>query len=404
MSNNDKRLRLVQQRPNAAELRHSYTQRFPAWMQPAITILTGKAAVGESLPPWVASPRRKSIQVIIQWLLATAVGLWLLSTHPLTGVLALPLLWLVQVNALRNFQVVVAHHAVHNELLAKKKHNYRLQVLVSTLSLTQHFEEYFETHVRGHHNGKRFTTENDPDSIFLVKLGFRPGESLATLRRRMRLAVVSPRFHAVFFAARLRTNFVTAPWHRKLVAAAYVGLLAVPALLVPWWVFMLAVLMPLVPLYHVAAFLQLLSEHAWTITSQSPTRSEYAERTWGRFFLEPLPEPDRAGFARITGWTHWALRVALIHLPSRFAVVIGDMVGHDLHHLHPAYHDWTTTLWTRQERIDTGNDPRGMSKREFTSLAEVLIHVLRRIADTQVPTPAAGVRLDDDGHDLTDAA
>jgi fatty acid desaturase len=359
-------------------------------MQPIITLLTGKASVGEAVPRWLAGPRTKSIQVICQFLISTTAGLVLLTTHPLASAVALPLLWLVQVNALRNFQVVIAHHAVHNELLATKRSNYWLQVLVSALSLTQHFEQYTEDHVRGHHRLKIFTSERDPDAIFLAALGFRPGTPFVTLRRRMRFALLSPRFHAIFLTARIRTNFVTAPWHRKLVSAAYVGSLAALAVVFPWWAIVLALLVPLIPLYHIAAFLQLLSEHAWTMTPRSvATPKTYAERCWARFALEPLPPAGLKGARRVRQWTRWATRLVFVAIPSRFGVVVGDMPGHDLHHLYPV-RDWTRTLWERQQRIDNDKDPRGMKNREFTSLSEVLTFVLQHIANTEAPIPSSG--------------
>jgi hypothetical protein len=385
----------IVRRPNAAELRADYSARFPKWIQWLITIGTGKAAVGEHPPRLLAGRRTKSALVVAQFTVTTALTLWLLNSHPLSGFLLLPITWLVQVNALRNMQVVIAHHAVHNELLKTKRRNYWLQVLVSTLSLTQHFEQYFDDHVKGHHSRKIFTTERDPDSVFLVKLGIKPGLPVCTLRDRVRSAPLSPRFHIAFLTARIRTNFITAPWHRKIVAALYVVVVAMPAFVLPWWVYLLGVVTPLVPLYHVAAFLQLLSEHAWTIQARPvASNAEYAQRCWGRFFLEPLPSTAARGTARFLSWMRWAARVVLVQVPSRFGVVIGDMPGHDLHHLYPAHHTWTRTLWDRQSRIDEDNDPRGMSRREFTSLAEVLDHVLHIIASTaETPTPGGNLRL-----------
>jgi hypothetical protein len=375
--------------PDAAELRASYTHRFPGWTQSTITRLTGKAGAEEPPPRWLAGPRTKSAQVISQFFTATGVSLELLITHPMVGFVALPALWLFQVNALHNFQDVIAHHALHNELLKTTKSNYRLQVLISTLLLTQNFEQYFAEHIRGHHSRHTFTTERDPDSIFLVRLGFRPGQPLAKLQRRMRFAVLSPRFHALYLAARIKTNFITAAWHRKILAATYISSLAALAVVFPWWVFALAVVVPLVPLYHIAALLQLLSEHPWTITPEHVTSSQsYAERCWGRFFLEPLPPVGLNRIQRTVRWTVWAARVALIQLPSRFAVVVGDMPGHDLHHLHPN-HDWTKTLWARQERIDTNTDPHGMKNREFANLAQALTFVLDNIANTPQTPQAA---------------
>jgi hypothetical protein len=370
-------------RRTAADLRADYAHRWPAWSQPFITCLSGKAAVNEPAPSWLAGPRTKAIQVVVQLLLVSATVLWLLNTVPLAGLLVLPAAWLLQVNALLKSQVVIAHHAVHGEVCKTKTGNYRIQVLVSALALVKHFEQHFADHVRGHHNRRLFTTERDPDAIFLKKLGLRPGESVDTLRRRTWLAPLSPHFHAVYLTARLRTNFITAPWHRRIVALIYVGLLVGVATVVPWWAFMLAILVPLIPLYQVASFVLLLSEHAWTLTSDSATSKQaYANRCWGRFFLEPLPAADEKGAARIASWVHWTLRTALVQLPCRIGVVIGDTPGHDHHHLYPADHDWTKTLWTRQTRIDSGKDPQGMGTREFTCLRDALTFVLHHIAST----------------------
>ncbi|UOY03719.1 hypothetical protein [Blastococcus sp. PRF04-17] len=353
-------------------IREEYAKRLPAFAQQFVTRFSGKAAAGQAAPKRVVPGGVNVALTLAQWPAAIAVGAATLMTHPVLGIVSLPPLWLASVNALRKDQAVLGHHAVHREIAETQQKNYAIQVVLSSASFVHNWEDYFEDHVRGHHSRKIFTTAADPDAAFLMQMGFRPGMSPRALWRQLRRTVASPRFHMIFLQARIRTNFVTAPWHRRLAAAAWLAGLAGAAVLMPAWVFVATVVIPLLPLYHVSGLLQFLSEHAWLTTENAAgSKEEYAARTWGRFCLEPLPASDLAGWAKVRGWARWAARMALVQLPTRYGVVMGDLPVHDLHHLFPAEHDWTRSLWVRQQRIDRG-ESQGMENREFYKLADAI--------------------------------
>lgn len=84
------------------------------------------------------------------------------------------------------------------------------------------------------------------------------------LWRQLYWTLVSPRFHTLFLRMRLRVHFVSAPWYRRVLSGGYavvVGVgLAYTGAWLPWVV---AWLIPIFPLYHVAALLQFVSEHRW---------------------------------------------------------------------------------------------------------------------------------------------
>ncbi|MBP2705867.1 hypothetical protein JOL79_18820 [Microbispora sp. RL4-1S] len=368
----------VDVRSRAGVLRAEYAERLPSVLQPLLTWITGKAAAGERPPRTVLPGALNTAASMAQWPLSVAATVALLMWNPVAGTLLLPLTWLLGVNALRRLQVVIGHHAVHQEISESSRVNYWIQVVASGESFVHNWEDYFEDHVRGHHSRKVFTTATDPDAELLLHLGFTPGMEERRLWRVLARTIIGPRFHFIFLKARVRTNFVTAPWHRRFVGAAWLGALALVGVLVPWQVFVLAVLVPMFPLYHVSALLQFVSEHAWLAGDRGPVRSseEYAQRCWGRFSIEPLPARTLPPVARALGWTRWVLKTLLVQVPIRFGVLAGDLPVHDYHHLYPADHDWTKAFWSRQNIIDH-NDARGMGEREFCNLAEAIGEVFR---------------------------
>src|SRR5262249_26848539 len=116
-------------------------------------------------------------------------------------------------------------------------------------------------HIKLHHS-LHLATLTDPDMQFLCALGFRPGMSRQALWRHLYWTLVSPRFHCLFLAMRLRVNFITAPWYRRLMSGLY-ALGGGVGLMQGGWPVMVAWLVPLFPLYHIASLLQFVSEHRW---------------------------------------------------------------------------------------------------------------------------------------------
>lgn len=176
----------------------------------------------------------------------------------------LGLSWMVTVHGARKGQVAMNHHAVHTNVTGRKRYDQALAEVISTLLVIQDYHSYFEDHVRIHHDPKTLATPADPDLQFLLRLGFRPGMSREALWRRLYGTVVSPRFHWLFLRARLQANYVTAPMYRRLMAGCYTAaVLAVLAFTGVWLLWVVVWVIPVFPLYHVAALLQFICEHKW---------------------------------------------------------------------------------------------------------------------------------------------
>ncbi|MFC7484807.1 hypothetical protein ACFQX7_38910 [Luedemannella flava] len=369
----------AQSSPTIAEIRHDYAVRFPQWSQQLITVVSGKAADNQR-------PPRMTLHPVVSWLLGLAqlpisVAISVLAVRFLGiyAIFVLPITWLTTVNSLRKLQVTFSHHAVHREMCESTVLNRMIQVISSTASFTHSYEDYFDEHVRSHHSRKVFTTMIDPDAAFLVRLGFLPGQDMRELRRRLWLTPVSPRFHALFILARIRTNFITATLPRIGLAILWTAGLAWLAWSIGPWEFILGVVVPFFPLYHISALIQFLSEHLWLASEQAPTsKADYANRCWGRFCLEPLPTPG----APVAGWVRWAARTVFVQVPGRFGVLVNDLPVHDLHHVAPAEHEWTTALWVRQRLVAEGH-PSGMESREL-SLGDAITRVLTAISTSPV--------------------
>jgi len=176
----------------------------------------------------------------------------------------LVLSWMVTVHGARMGQVVINHHAVHTNVTGHKRYDQGLAEVVATLLVIQDYRGYFRDHVRIHHDPKTLATSADPDLQFLLILGFRPGMSREALWRRLYWTMVSPRFHWLFLRARLQANYVTAPMYRRITAWGYAtAVLAGLILTGAWLPWVVAWVVPVLPLYHVAALLQFICEHKW---------------------------------------------------------------------------------------------------------------------------------------------
>jgi hypothetical protein len=366
---------------SVAETRASYA-RVASQMQFIVTWFCGKPLPAQSAPRLMLSPMPHFVVTVLQ-LPAAMAATWLVVTHPVPFIVALPVTWLLTVNALRKLQVAHCHYAVHRAMSKSHRLNRAIHVVSSVLSLVQHFEAYWADHVRDHHSPKVFTTSVDPDAAFLLLLGFRPGMSLGELRRHLHRTLISPRFHFLFAKARFTTNFTDAPWPRRLLAVGWVTVLATVGVFVPWWAY-LALMTPMLPLYHVSALLQFLSEHLWLLSGDEPPidSEDYARRNLGRFPLELLPDRGLGGGAALRAWGRWFSRTLLIQLPTRFGVLVADLPAHDYHHLFEKEQRqaWTKSFYGRQHQIDSEMS-RGMDTREFSSLTEAIDEVFRGLSE-----------------------
>lgn len=351
------------------------------WIDEGITIFTGKALPGQGRRLRFSGPKAYLISTAA---LAASVGFNLAFLNAMealgwVGLLGGPVvvaLMVVTVGRLRNQQVTWAHHATHGVLMGTRAANKAVTFLATVLSVSQNEDDYGRDHVKGHHKQRIFTTAADPDAAFLVSLGFRPGMKKAEARRLFWHTMVSPRYHARFTFNRLKSALWDAqPQHRLTVAVYLLSLAGVSALL-PWWISLLAIWLPLGPLYAMSALLQFATEHRWMVTPDGPrTRREYAQRCAGRFCGEAFPKREGGRLAYRCAVAIWVVKMALIHAPMRVGCLVGDLPVHDAHHLYsdaklnaPTPRD---LIFARQASIDAG-DPVRFAERELWGVFAML--------------------------------
>lgn len=351
----------------------------PVFLQPVLTWVTGKPLDDRerslSFPRWLDVVMTPVLIVGIVTLLFR-----LAQTDSAFAWAGFVILWVPLVGLLRKVQVTHMHHAIHNRLFDSARLNKAYANLMSAVLFIQNSDEYRREHL-AHHNADIFTTKDDADAAFLAKLGFLPGRKRDELWVNLWMTIFSPVFHLLFARARLGSAFVRArPSAILLSVTAAVGYVIL-VWMFGWKAFLLAVVLPLFPLYHISALLQFLTEHAWNVAA-GPVEdwTHYARRCWGRFCGERFPARS-SGFR---GWCRfiaqvmlWSMRMVFLHLPVRLACLVSDLPAHDWHHLaHMANQNaraWQCSLHLRQKAIADGDRP-GFSQRELWGLPRMIAH------------------------------
>jgi hypothetical protein len=331
-----------------------------------------------------------SVAALIAAWSALIFSVWSVPTAGQVNVLLVPVILvalIVVVGRLRAQQVVFGHHAVHGTISKRRPWlNTVVKHFATIVPLAQNPAEYRSDHVKKHHKWRFFTTVEDPDAAFLLELGFVPGKTRSELYRTLWKTVLSPRFHGLFLRARIHSALISADSLHRWLVLAWIAILMLIAALIPWWAFLIAVLLPLGPLYHVSALLQFLTEHRWLVSADGPRdKHDYATRCVGRFCLVPAPERSLAWPTALMRWTFWLVRM-VPEVLVRLGVLVGDLPAHDHHHLvaHVGHdpHDWDEALFERQRSID-GGDPSSLGCRETYGLAAALDWVFEGLSSSK---------------------
>jgi hypothetical protein len=202
-------------------------------------------------------------------------------------------------------------------------------------------------------------TLRDPTvQAFLVGLELRPGMPRQQMWGVLLGKLSSPKFHARFCLARIRSYFHEAsPGERALTVIAYAAGALVVSILNAWEFILVAWLLPLTLFFQVSNTLRLCVKHTFPAPDVSKRRGKeyFASLTNAIFLGETTPARQssrgRAGLA----WARWSGRMLFVHLPSRYLVLTGDTVCHDFHHRHPATRDWANYIFARQADVDSGH-------------------------------------------------
>jgi fatty acid desaturase len=333
----------------------------PRLLQPFLTWVTGKPLRGQE--PFVRS--RPVLRLVgALGMLANGIGFGaIVLDAPYALWLLLPVAWLMTTGALRDLYLGIAHHAAHDNLFRSQRANRIAGTLLTSLVFELSFDRYRESHLR-HHSAKLGGPEDD-DVLALSAMGIHPGLPRAELwDRLLRRGLLSPRFYASRLARRLRETFAEASRVHRLAALAWHGgSLALVALYDAWAVWLLVWLPPLLVLSQASLLANTACEHVWHV--RPPRDGVRVHQTVARFLGDPTPQDPR-GVGRVAGWARWWARLLFLHVPSRMAVLIGDLPQHDLHHRRPQS-DWANAAYVRQEDLEAS--PEGTYREVWGSLA-----------------------------------
>jgi hypothetical protein len=326
----------------------------PAFLQPFLTWLTGKPLQGET--PTQLTPLHHLAGALIAFVFGVATSAMALTLMGGWLVLLLPG-WVATVHGARKLQVVILHHCSHYRVFGSKHWDTSLGTAIAAALVIQSFDEYRREHIDDHHSARHMTRE-DPSIRFLLQVvGLRAGMTLDQLRRRLLIALISPRFHGRFIAIRAASLLGSTPWHHQLLAGGFlVLLLSIVATTNSWLVFLVAYLFPLTILYHTSACLRLCVKHTFPErgVGRLRNRAVLASFTNAVFLGEPAPQRGAPLHAQMAAWTRWTFLTVFVHLLTRLFVLVGDTVCHDFHHRHPQ-EDWANYIFARQADIEAGH-------------------------------------------------
>ena len=277
-------------------------------------------------------------------------------------------------SSMRKLQVVIVHHCSHSNFFDRKNHwNERLGSILSFLLFTEPFKAYQIAHIHDHHFSEHMT-DKDPTVIFLFeRLGLKPGMSVNQSTLKILNSFLSPKFYLGTFKQRileqkqasLRYQFLLASyWAVIFIASFYFENLALLAV---------SYVIPLFILYPISSALRLVVEHTFPkfINNRRFDLGSHSYLTNAVFCGEEYPTSP---FDRII----WFIRMAFIHLPSRFLIVVGDTPVHDHHHRHPLYLDWPNYAFARNAEINS-QKPSYSSYREVWGFHQAFKHSLKSL-------------------------
>ncbi|RUV40034.1 fatty acid desaturase [Mesorhizobium sp. M1A.T.Ca.IN.004.03.1.1] len=327
--------------------------RFPNWLQPLITAVSGKPLRGQSPVFTVPPVGRLTID-----LAKFAAGIGLAVTFLLMGgvwLLALPFAWILTVNGASSLKLI-SHYAAHACVTGNKRLDNWVGEVLTAFVLASNMDEYAHGHTMKHHGMEGIGTADDPDMGLLFMMGFETGREISWYKKRLLLSLISPRYHLLFLWDRLRSNFITGSTTRRLMAWSMHGVILG---LVVWLgdlnVWFLAWFVPVGPLLAISIGLQVPAEHLWLSrrASNEAPRDFVRRISHGRFFLVAAPRRDLSWGEALLAWGYWSAAM-LGPMLERGFVCVSVMPAHDFHHRHARIMEWPVEHYLRQHEIDRG--------------------------------------------------
>src|SRR6185503_5210493 len=157
---------------------------------------------------------------------------------------------------------MIYHQCAHQNMWGRRRLDAALGKVLAALLMVQEFDRYSAEHVRDHHAVNHMTLHDPTVQAILVSLELRPQMSRAQMWRRVLGKLVSPRFHASFLAARVRSYFHFASTAERTAVLAGWAIIAGLATWLGFWTFVLvAWVLPQTLFYQVSNTLRLCVKH-----------------------------------------------------------------------------------------------------------------------------------------------
>jgi Fatty acid desaturase len=258
--------------------------------------------------------------------------------------------------------MAMCHHGAHGAISRLPWVNRLVAEVGSTINLTQGFDAYRKSHNGKHHPPKKLATPEDPDYLFMLRFGFKPGQTVDYYWNQLFKTLVNLEYYWYLLVRRFRANFITAPAYRIAMAVA-------------WWSFVLGLtvyasayltlvigyLLPLVFGHGISVLLQTITEHDWG-------QSEPARKTFARLLDVMQPQS-----ANPLIWAAYLLKI-MAYLYWRLAIIPTDLPQHQIHHYLPHNFQWFLAAYSSEaQQRDLPHavwSIRGHFKKVFQSLAE----------------------------------
>ncbi|MEV5438818.1 fatty acid desaturase [Streptomyces sp. NPDC052682] len=329
------------------EVRESMT-RLPRFLALPLTMLTGRPHAEQK--PLRFTPTAHLVNAFSSLVCGLAVSATALAARGWCLVLLLPG-WAVTLHAMRNLRMMVFHQCAHRNMWRKPKPDALLGEFLAGLLVVQDFDRYSAEHVKDHHAVHHMTLRDPTVQAILVSLELAPGMSRRAMWRKVLGKLASPRFHARFLVARVRSY-----WHGTKPSGRAVWLLSMAAVatLATWlhlWVFvLLGWVVPLTFFYQVSNTLRLCVKHTFPAADEKARKGRhyFGSLTNAIFLGEAAPPAGLPTGRRARAWCRWWLRMLFVHFPARYLVLTGDTVVHDFHHRYPMSKDWANYVFARE--------------------------------------------------------
>ena len=344
---------------------------FPACTQGFWTWLTGKPLPNQKrsrATPWsylFVTLACLTLGVIVSACCLTAMTRAAFWTLPVLGFL-LAYSLLLTAGSARVLHIVCAHHCLHRAFTGSLAGDRAVTEFIGLLIFMLPWDSFVEEHIGVHHS-KKLATLEDSDVKMLLTLGFRPGMTRRKLWRKLAMTLFSPRFHWMFFKARLQWNFTakaTPLWRKAAAFLLHGGTLAgvIAACFacrtaLPFWIYVMAWVAPLGPGFAISALAQWCTEHKWLRMEMQDPKAPYrvllTRLTNGRFVGDavPLSCRDIGFFPWLQAWGIWSARLVCVHIPVRIYLWVGDLVAHDFHHRKARDRDWPNAIYSREAAV-----------------------------------------------------